>query len=982
PLFDAYVSGLRSLVEDSTLSFFNYLAFFSSAPLIFTTINLLLLSLAFLLLTLIVIYLVERILKYPMKEDLARWGFIVLVYLFTGTIWLLVTKHTFYLAERTVLIFLLGSLAVWMDRRVLRAKMSSLMPIVLLTSVSTLISFPIFYEEILSEERNLIRSRTLEALRPAEGSIRSVMEGSLDHFGRSQNIRESLLSKDHPNLENLAFVEWAKSPLSRLSFGSSVTILDGSGLNVSRFGIDIPLGLEQAPAAVLEEIEEAGGKFLTVSKSRIGGEEIELYSGAVPIVADEKVRGAVILTIAVVKAPWGALARLEGVYPTLLRPFSAEQEVRHKYGPAKIVLSTYEKETLVESTDPAIVRGYRPSDLVLGLIFDEKVDYVGAEETIGGKRYMNLYFPQKVDEKVVGMISVGYEKPHRWTALFDLLRLLFTNLLSALGIYLTYRLGSAAIHRDWRRLFSMKRFQHRLLVSFAVLIILPMIFMAYFGRRMIISQQEDWIRSHIEEDLTIARTLMEEESITAAQEIASNPEIIRFVTDPAEKIPAVLNRKGATVSILDPEGGEIWSTGGERADFKIEKEVRSTLLPRVFYSHKPPLALGAIAPIVGEEGESDLRGLVEYGRPIDDGLCRKLSHRIKRDVNVYHKGVEVASTRPELFQSEFLSTKLPGDAFLNVELLGKSSFHAKRAMGAYPYIEGYQPLTDGLGRTAGVLSIPMIYQQHRLDQETARTISLVLVVYGLILSLTLLIGLILSRRISSPIRELTDGTRKVAAGDLDFRIDIKAKDELGDLVASFNKMTGDLKASQKKLVQAEKEVAWREMARQVAHEIKNPLTPMKLSVQHIAQAYKDKAKDFEKILTESTRMVTEQIEVLRNIASEFSSFARLPRRRVERCNINTVMKTSLRLFADSFKGVKIIARYGEPMPSVEADRKEMQGVFVNLIQNALQAMPGGGTLQIRTEVQTAHVEGGEQSLIAIEIVDTGCGIPEDFKGRL
>ncbi|UCE18109.1 MAG: HAMP domain-containing protein [Gemmatimonadota bacterium] len=980
-LFETYISGIRSLAHDSTLSFFNYLELFSSLPLLVTMTNLFLLSLATLSFSLLGLCLIEHLLRNAIGSQISRWTWIFFAYSLAGALWLLATNQPTYLIERMCFILALLMLASVTDRFLVAATGNRWVFLFILTGICAILSFPIFRKEIMKEEDLLIRQRTVEALQPTESWIRFVLENSLDYFGQSMNIQKSLADKEHINLASLAFVEWARSPLSHLNFGSSITILDEAGSNVSQFDISTPVGLEQTAASVLQEIEDVSGKFITLSRAHIEGQEIDLYSGATPVFDEGKLYGAVIVNIPVAKSPWGALTRLSGVYPTPLRPFEPGGQLTHKYGPTELVVAMYERETLVESTAPAFIRGRRPSEEILNKMFDEKIEYLRICEKIGDRQFVNFYFPQK-GESVVGMVSVGYGKAEIWTIIHDCLRLLFTYLLLIISLYGLYRISVVVLRGNIRGIISIKRFQDKLLLSFAMLIIFPMLVMAFLGRNVVLSQQEDWIRSRIEEDLTRVRALLDEETITAAREIASNPEIIDFLNQPEEHQLTALRPRKETITLCNAEGDELWSNAAGRASDEIRDRVRFTYTPRVFYSHAPFLAIGSVVPIIDAEKESEYIGSVEYLRPIDDALCKRLSQRVGRDINVYHRGIEIASTRPELFQSEFLMKKLLGDAFLNIELLDRKFFYAKRIMGTHPYIEGYQPLRDILGRTAGVLSIPTIYQEQTVQQETAKTISVILVIYGLVLCATLLVGLILSRRISSPVRELTKGTRQIASGDLSFRIEMKAKDELGDLVASFNKMTEDLRSSQQRLVQAEKDAAWREMARQVAHEVKNPLTPMKLSIQHLVQAYKDKAEHFEKILSETTTMVSDQIDVLRNIASEFSLFARLPKRKVQACQVQDIMQESLRLFSDSFTGITLVTEYEKSLSPILADPEELQRVFVNLIQNAIQAMQGGGTLNIEISTQRMRDKNGEQQYIIIRIIDTGCGIPDDQKEKL
>lgn len=981
-LFDAYISGVRSLVHDSTLSFFRYLDFFSSAPLAITIINLFLLSISFVLLCLLIVYWVHRRLRLIFTKRSLRLGCIFLIFFCIGIMWTFVSTHQSYIIEKSVFFIIIVFISLWMNQRILHRRSHHFTFLVCLTMTCALLSFPIFYTEVMKEEDHLIRLRTTEALEPTEPLIHTMVEISLDYFRLSKNIQESLVEGHYAKVKNLAFVEWIKSPLSRFHYGSSITILNAQGEEVSQFSLDIPFEHRHASFAEIEEIEKAEGTFMTLSHSRVNGEEINLYSGAVPILSNEQLVGAVILNIPVVKNPLRVLARMEGLYPTLMRPILTEKVLTHPYGPVRIVISTYESEVLVESTDPDLLRGYRPSDWVLDAIFDQKEDWVRADEMIGDKRFVNFYFPRKTDAKVLEMVSVGYEKVGTVTLVYDFFRLLFTFLLFFIFIYSIYRIIAIATSGGLRRIVFFKRFQNKLIFSFTLLIIFPMLFMAYFGRHIILSQQEEWIQSQIEKDLLLARTLIEEETFTSAQQVTSQPEFLKFLTSLSFTAIDTTAFGKATVTIFDSNGKPLWRNSTEQAVYNMREQLQSIFSPRLMYIHSPRLSVGVISPLFGLDETSGPKGYIEYVRPIDDALCRNVSIKIGRDVTVYHRGTEIASTRSELFQSELISRKLPGDAVLSVELLEKKYFYSKRVMGERPYIEGYIPLVDRIGKIVAVLSIPTIYQQRKLEQETAGTISIILVLYAIIFSITLLIGFFLSRRISSPVKELTEGTKHIATGDLDFRIKMKAKDELGDLVTSFNTMTTDLKASQERLIQVEKDAAWREMARQVAHEVKNPLTPMKLSIQHLMQAYKDKAENFDLILSDTVKMVTEQIDVLRNIAAEFSSFARLPRRNVKTSHINEILQSSIRLFTDSLKGIRLITEYGEQMTTLQIDPEEMQRVFVNLIQNALQAMPEGGSLHVKTEVRKDRSKDRERSNILIEITDTGCGIPQESQDML
>ena len=168
--------------------------------------------------------------------------------------------------------------------------------------------------------------------------------------------------------------------------------------------------------------------------------------------------------------------------------------------------------------------------------------------------------------------------------------------------------------------------------------------------------------------------------------------------------------------------------------------------------------------------------------------------------------------------------------------------------------------------------------------------------YSLIFIILLILGNIFSNQIAKPIKKLNEATRNIAKGNLDYQIKSYRSDEFGELECAFNEMISEIKLKREALIKYEKELAWREMAKQVAHEIKNPLTPIKLAIQHLSRAYKDKAKNFDEIISQSIQMINEQIETLNKIAGEFSDFARMPSRHYSQLNINEIVSEAIFLF--------------------------------------------------------------------------------------
>jgi len=186
-------------------------------------------------------------------------------------------------------------------------------------------------------------------------------------------------------------------------------------------------------------------------------------------------------------------------------------------------------------------------------------------------------------------------------------------------------------------------------------------------------------------------------------------------------------------------------------------------------------------------------------------------------------------------------------------------------------------------------------------------------------------------------------------------------------------MTRELERSRDTLVQVERELAWKEMARQVAHEIKNPLTPMKLSIQHLRRAYLDHAGNFGEILEQVTQTVIGQIEALSRIASEFSAFARMPRRALAICAPGEVVGEAVQLFRQD-SGVEFVLTVEPGLPDIMADREEFRRACINILRNGVQAMGETGRMEITVSRSPRGVQ--------IAFRDSGHGIPDDVKPKL
>jgi signal transduction histidine kinase len=245
----------------------------------------------------------------------------------------------------------------------------------------------------------------------------------------------------------------------------------------------------------------------------------------------------------------------------------------------------------------------------------------------------------------------------------------------------------------------------------------------------------------------------------------------------------------------------------------------------------------------------------------------------------------------------------------------------------------------------------------------------------LALSVVVAVTVVVARRTTRPILLLKEQTERIAAGDLESRVDVRSKDELGDLAASFNHMTRELSESRRRLVRAEKDAAWKEMARQVAHEIKNPLTPINLSVDLLKRARDEKSPQFDAIFDRTVDLVQRQVDGMRRIASDFSAFAGTHKSDPSTFDPASVLSEVLDLnaaWADEL-GVRVERSFEDTR--VHVDRGELRRVLINLVSNALEAMGRGGELSARIRRRPEHE-------VEISVLDTGVGISTEVRKRL
>jgi two-component system nitrogen regulation sensor histidine kinase NtrY len=285
-----------------------------------------------------------------------------------------------------------------------------------------------------------------------------------------------------------------------------------------------------------------------------------------------------------------------------------------------------------------------------------------------------------------------------------------------------------------------------------------------------------------------------------------------------------------------------------------------------------------------------------------------------------------------------------------------------------------------MGRNNELLAVLLLGSSRKeLVLLTRHILQIAAVVAGVAILIGLLISLWVSARITRPLEELAAGAREVASGRWDTVIDLRGRDEIGQLASAFNEMTQTLGAQREQLVQTERVAAWRELARRLAHELRNPLFPLQITVENLQKARQLDAKQFLEVFNESTATLKAELANLNTIVSRFSDFSKMPAPQFTRVNVNEALRNAVRLFEPQFNAVgkpPVIPEYflTEPMPEIDADADLLHRAFQNLVLNALDAMPAGGTLTMRTTEHEGHVR--------IEVTDTGKGLTPEECSRL
>ena len=311
----------------------------------------------------------------------------------------------------------------------------------------------------------------------------------------------------------------------------------------------------------------------------------------------------------------------------------------------------------------------------------------------------------------------------------------------------------------------------------------------------------------------------------------------------------------------------------------------------------------------------------------------------------------------------------------HLKKLKEERYIQEEAIGDLLYQSVYVPVRLKSGEAIAFLNLPYFAQQETIRDELSKLMVALLNVYVFLLIISILLAFIISNSITQPLAKISNQMALVEFGSKNERIAWESSDEIGALVDEYNKMILQIEESAIALAQSERESAWREMARQIAHEIKNPLTPMKLSIQHLQRAIKNDPERVPELAERVSKTMVEQIDNLSEIATAFSSFAKMPKANKDQVNLLQLIRNIVALFNQNEDlPVKLTTELTEAW--VFADKNQLVSVLNNLVKNAQQATEDISNGQIEISI----AEKNENYILAVK--DNGIGIARSMRNKV
>ncbi len=341
------------------------------------------------------------------------------------------------------------------------------------------------------------------------------------------------------------------------------------------------------------------------------------------------------------------------------------------------------------------------------------------------------------------------------------------------------------------------------------------------------------------------------------------------------------------------------------------------------------------------------------------------------DINVFDKNGDLSvSSQPGIYDKALVSKKMNPQAYFRLENTRASQITQQENIGKLSYLATYSPILNKQGDAIAYLGIPYFERAKDINNEVSTFLVALMNVYVFLLIVAAILAYFISNSVTRPLTIISEKLRVLNLNKKNEPIEWDSNDEIGVLIGEYNKMISELEQSAQKLAKGERESAWREMAKQIAHEIKNPLTPMKLSIQYLQKAIDDGNPNIEQLARRVAKTLEEQIENLSSIATAFSTFAKMPKPENEIINLNELLKSISELFnREGNAHVEFETKVEGPL--VFADKNQLISVFNNLVKNAIQSIPENREGFVDVKVDE------EDGWLIVSVKDNGIGITRE-----
>jgi len=373
---------------------------------------------------------------------------------------------------------------------------------------------------------------------------------------------------------------------------------------------------------------------------------------------------------------------------------------------------------------------------------------------------------------------------------------------------------------------------------------------------------------------------------------------------------------------------------------------------------------------------TDYDSLTSTNKDYVSYLLAQASGLFKNDITLfYSNGEYYAASLPKLFEEGLVSKKLNPVVYTGIINTGENQEVLNENIGSLTFYSSYKLIKNKTGKNLCVVNLPYFAKQSELQGQLFSYLSALLNIYILAFMIVSIGIALIANWLTRPLRLLQNQFKQIGLNRKDHSIKYDKNDEIGLLISAYNTMLVQLQQSAEMLAKSEREGAWKEMARQVAHEIKNPLTPMKLSIQHVQRLMENNPREAEEQMKKITPVLLEQIDALSHIATEFSDFWKLPPPHLEDIELNSFIQSILPLYAD-YPNIKIEFTACKEYANIKADKDQLLRVMNNLINNAIQALQTNEHGKITLSISK------EETKFMVSVTDNGTGIDDAVKEKI